>query len=70
MSSPFQLRQNVLAHSRLLTVLDDFTTRRADFEPWFADLLDDARTVTAADLAAARTIETAHGPLRPPVTTG
>ncbi|MFB7209754.1 amidase [Streptomyces sp. NPDC056255] len=50
--APFQLRQKVLAHSRLLTVLDDFTARRADFEPWFADLLDGARTVTAADLAA------------------
>ncbi|MEV5688553.1 amidase [Streptomyces sp. NPDC052164] len=50
--APFRMRQKVLAHSRLLEVLDDFTARRADFEPWFADTLDDSRTLTPTDFAA------------------
>ncbi|MFD7496544.1 amidase [Streptomyces sp. NPDC059832] len=50
--APFQLRQKVLAHNRLLGVLDDFTTRRADFEPWFADLLDGGRNIAPAEFAA------------------
>ncbi|MFJ9175108.1 amidase [Streptomyces sp. NPDC102360] len=50
--APFQLRQKVLAYSRLLGVLDDFAARRADFEPWFADLLDGGREVTPAEMAA------------------
>ncbi|MFE4306697.1 amidase [Streptomyces sp. NPDC056517] len=50
--APFQLRQRVLAYARLLDVLDDFTTRRDTFEPWFADLLDASLSLTPADLAA------------------
>lgn len=50
--APFLLRQKVLAYNRLLGVLDDFTARRGDFEPWFADILDGGRTVTLDDFAA------------------
>ncbi|MFZ3561416.1 amidase [Streptomyces sp. BH055] len=50
--APFLLRQRVLAHARLLSVLDDFEARRADFEPWFADVLDAGRTLPAEDAAA------------------
>ncbi|MFC9592124.1 amidase family protein [Streptomyces sp. NPDC056944] len=50
--APFQLRQRVLAYARLLDVHDDLATRRATFEPWFADLLDASRSLTPADLAA------------------
>ncbi|MEE1738702.1 amidase [Streptomyces sp. BE147] len=50
--APFRLRQRILAYNRLLGVLDDFTARRADFEPWFADTLDDGRTLTPTDFAA------------------
>jgi len=50
--APFLLRQRVLAHSRLLGVLDDFNARRGDFEPWFADVLDAGRTLPAEDFAA------------------
>ncbi|MEU0932531.1 MULTISPECIES: amidase [unclassified Embleya] len=50
--APFQLRQNVLAYARLLTVLDDFTIRRHAFEPWFADALDAGRSLTTADMAS------------------
>ncbi|MDI3418648.1 amidase [Streptomyces sp. B-S-A12] len=50
--APFLLRQKVLACNRLLGVLDDFTARRGDFEPWFADVLDTGRTLTLNDFAA------------------
>ncbi|WP_393059524.1 amidase [Streptomyces sp. LN549] len=50
--APFLLRQKILAYRRLISVLDDFTARPGDFEPWFAGLLDDAGTVTPADMAA------------------
>ncbi|MFI6284434.1 amidase [Streptomyces sp. NPDC051018] len=50
--APFLLRQRVLAYNRLLGVLDDFTARRGDFEPWFADILDGGRTLTPGDFAA------------------
>ncbi|MFD4022316.1 amidase [Streptomyces sp. NPDC058576] len=49
--APFQLRQHVLAYSRLLGVLDDLGTRRDDFEPWFADILDKGRTLSPNDSA-------------------
>ncbi|MGW1412235.1 amidase [Streptomyces sp. NPDC002403] len=50
--APFLLRQKVLAYNRLLGVLDDFTARRGDFEPWFADVLDAGRTLVPDDFAA------------------
>ncbi len=50
--APFLLRQRVLAYHRLLGVLDDFTARRGDFEPWFADVLDGGRSLAPEDFAA------------------
>ncbi|MEU2658250.1 amidase [Streptomyces sp. NPDC007325] len=50
--APFQLRQQVLAYNRLLGVLDDFETRRGDFEPWFADVLAAGGTLTSREFAA------------------
>ncbi|MFB7755473.1 amidase [Streptomyces sp. NPDC056121] len=49
--APFQLRQKVLAYNRLLGVLDDFRLRRGDFEPWFANVLDEGRTLTPDEFA-------------------
>ncbi|MFF3125262.1 amidase [Streptomyces sp. NPDC057908] len=49
--APFLLRQQVLAYHRLVGVFDEFTARRADFEPWFADVLDNGAAVTPADFA-------------------
>ncbi|MEU5979978.1 amidase [Streptomyces sp. NPDC047315] len=50
--APFLLRQQVLAYNRLMGVLDDFTARRHTFEPWFADVLDEGRTLKLDDFAA------------------
>ncbi|MFJ7255136.1 amidase [Streptomyces sp. NPDC098085] len=49
--APFLLRQKVLAYHRVVSVLDEFTARRADFEPWIADLLDDGSSVSPTDFA-------------------
>ncbi|WP_328332597.1 amidase [Streptomyces sp. NBC_00455] len=46
-----RLRQQVLAHARLMAHLDTFTARRADFEPWIADALDQSRALTTDDHA-------------------
>ncbi|MFF2954902.1 amidase [Kitasatospora sp. NPDC057965] len=46
-----QLRQKVLARARLTSVLDTYTTRPQDFEPWFAAALDQGRAVTIEELA-------------------
>ncbi|MEV1035459.1 MULTISPECIES: amidase [unclassified Streptomyces] len=43
------LRQQVLAHYRLTSRLDAFTTRRDDFEPWFADVLAHGGALTTED---------------------
>ncbi|MFJ6422856.1 amidase [Streptomyces hydrogenans] len=46
-----QLRQKVLARARLTSVLDTFDARPESFEPWFADALEQGRTVTVEELA-------------------
>ncbi|WP_129308124.1 amidase [Streptomyces sp. L2] len=44
------LRQQVLAHHRLARIGDRFREHRADFEPWFAALLDRGAALTLEDL--------------------
>ncbi|WP_435272371.1 amidase [Streptomyces parvulus] len=49
---PFQLRQKLLAYHRYLGLADELASRRGDFEPWFARLLDDGGGLTPEEAAA------------------
>ncbi|WP_426368007.1 amidase [Streptomyces sp. E-08] len=46
-----QLRQKVLARARLTSILETFTARPEDFEPWFAAVLEQGRAVTVEEIA-------------------